>query len=143
MRIRSTAVAAVLFAGLSVPMAGTAFAADRDCPDFASQAEAQAAFDAVPGDPERLDADNDGQACENYTYAPVASTSSGSVTVPTPSTGGTTSQVATVPAGAVAAGDGSTSTGGGSTLPYVLGGVALLGAGGAAVAARRSSRTAA
>lgn len=39
-------------------------AADRDCPDFATQAEAQAALNARAGDPERLDADNDGIACE-------------------------------------------------------------------------------
>ncbi|MGH4025561.1 MAG: excalibur calcium-binding domain-containing protein [Pseudonocardiaceae bacterium] len=38
--------------------------ADRDCSDFASRAEAQAALDAAPSDPERLDADNDGLACE-------------------------------------------------------------------------------
>lgn len=37
---------------------------DRDCPDFSSQAEAQAALDADPSDPQRLDADNDGIACE-------------------------------------------------------------------------------
>ena len=43
------------------------------------------------------------------------------------------------PAGGVAAGDGS-STDAGTTLPYVLGGVALSAAGGAAFAARRSSR---
>jgi Excalibur calcium-binding domain len=133
MRLRSTAVAAVLAAGLSLPMIGTANAADRDCPDFASQAEAQAAFAAVPGDPERLDGDDDGVACEDYAY-PAASTSTS-----TASTGG---QVATVPAGAVAAGDGSSAQGG-SALPYVLGGLAFAGAGGAAVAARRSSRSAA
>ena len=40
-------------------------AADRDCPDFATQAEAQAFFDIQgPGDPHRLDADGDGRACE-------------------------------------------------------------------------------
>lgn len=41
---------------------------DRDCPDFSSQAEAQAVFDADPSDPERLDADEDGQACETFDY---------------------------------------------------------------------------
>lgn len=48
-------------------LAGPAFAqtADRDCSDFATQAEAQAALDAVVGDPERLDSDDDGIACEN------------------------------------------------------------------------------
>ena len=50
------------------------------------------------------------------------------------------SQVSAQPAGAVAAGDGSSSTGGSNALPYVLGGLAFAGAGGAAVAARRSSR---
>ena len=47
--------------------------------------------------------------------------------------------LAATPNGGVAAGDGS-STDGSSTLPYVLGGVALTAAGGAAFAARRSSR---
>lgn len=40
--------------------------ADRDCADFSSQAEAQAAL--LPADPERLDPDSDGIACENHTY---------------------------------------------------------------------------
>ena len=43
------------------------------------------------------------------------------------------------PAGGVAAGDGSASTDA-STLPYVLGGLAFTAAGGAAFAARRTSR---
>lgn len=42
---------------------------DRDCPDFASQADAQAALDAAPSDPELLDADNDGVACETLSGA--------------------------------------------------------------------------
>ncbi|TFV55474.1 CHRD domain-containing protein [Geodermatophilus sp. DF01-2] len=50
------------------------------------------------------------------------------------------SQVSTQPVGAVAAGDGSSSADGGSALPYVLGGLGLTAAGGAAFAARRSSR---
>lgn len=37
---------------------------DLDCDDFATQAEAQAVFDQDPSDPNNLDADNDGQACE-------------------------------------------------------------------------------
>jgi hypothetical protein len=39
--------------------------ADRDCADFATQAEAQAVLMADPSDPERLDADDDGIACED------------------------------------------------------------------------------
>ena len=36
-----------------------------DCSDFSTQAEAQAFFErAGPGDPHRLDRDNDGVACE-------------------------------------------------------------------------------
>lgn len=39
---------------------------DRDCPDFGTQAEAQAALDGRGGDPERLDADADRVACEQH-----------------------------------------------------------------------------
>ena len=132
MRLRTTAAAGVLItAALSLGFTGTAQAADRDCPDFATQAEAQAAFDAVPGDPERLDADNDGQACEDQAYAGV------STSAPAATTTTTSGQVSTRPAGAVAAGDGSAADSG-SALPYVVGGLAFAGAGGAALAARRS-----
>ncbi|HEY0401647.1 MAG TPA: excalibur calcium-binding domain-containing protein [Blastococcus sp.] len=124
MSLRRCTVAIVLTAGMSVPLAGTALAApDRDCADFASQPDAQAAFDAVPGDPERLDGDNDGQACENYAYA---------------GSGG--GQVATSPRGGVAAGDGSSATGDAGALPYLLGGLAFAAAGGAAFGARRAAR---
>lgn len=44
---------------------------DRDCSDFASQQEAQAFFESKGGpaeDPHRLDADNDGQACEDSDF---------------------------------------------------------------------------
>jgi hypothetical protein len=37
---------------------------DLDCADFATQAEAQAELDADPSDPNSLDADDDGEACE-------------------------------------------------------------------------------
>jgi hypothetical protein len=40
-----------------------------DCSDFATQAEAQAYFDAVPGDPSHLDENGNGIACET---SPVA-----------------------------------------------------------------------
>ncbi len=36
-----------------------------DCPAFNSQAEAQAVLRADPRDPNRLDADSDGLACES------------------------------------------------------------------------------
>jgi hypothetical protein len=39
--------------------------ADMDCKDFSSQREAQAYFESHgPSDPDRLDRDNDGIACE-------------------------------------------------------------------------------
>ena len=118
---RSSSLATVVLAATaSVLFTGTASAsADRDCPDFATQAEAQAAFDAVPGDPERLDQDGDGIACEDLTP------------------GGAEDQVA-APAGGVAAGDGSAD--GPGALPYAMGGLVLAAAGGAAVAARRAAR---
>jgi hypothetical protein len=134
MRLRSTAAAGILIAaGLSLGVTGTATAADLNCDDFPSQAAAQADLVAHPSDPNGLDADHDGQACEDYVYA------AGSAGTTTSTTGG---QVSTRPAGAVAAGDGS-STHQGSALPYVLGGIAFAGAGGAAMASRRTSRAAA
>jgi hypothetical protein len=48
------------------PAAGTPATGDRDCADFATQALAQAALNADPTDPERLDADDDGIACEEH-----------------------------------------------------------------------------
>jgi hypothetical protein len=117
MRIRNITVAAVLAAGATLPFAGIANAQpDRDCPDFASQAEAQAALDAEDGDPERLDSDNDGIACESEFGEPTtsaapapATTTAPATTAPAPSNdseaGG---QVRVVPEGAVDTGDGST-----------------------------------
>jgi LPXTG-motif cell wall-anchored protein len=50
-------------------LAGSAVAQDDlNCADFDSQQEAQAALDRDPSDPNNLDADNDGQACETYPY---------------------------------------------------------------------------
>jgi hypothetical protein len=39
-----------------------------NCPDFASQAEAQQVLRADPSDPNNLDADNDGVACQTTPY---------------------------------------------------------------------------
>lgn len=44
-------------------------AQDRyDCCDFDSQQEAQAELNRDPSDPNNLDADNDGVACETYPH---------------------------------------------------------------------------
>lgn len=58
---------AVLVPALAAPASGQqARAADRDCSDFSNQGEAQRYFDRIgPGDPDRLDADGDGRACDS------------------------------------------------------------------------------
>lgn len=56
----------LLFGVALFAFASTAFAqADQDCADFDTQREAQAHYDADTSDPDRLDADNDGIACES------------------------------------------------------------------------------
>jgi Excalibur calcium-binding domain len=50
-------------AAFSLASAGSAWAVDYDCADFATQEEAQEYL--LPGDPYGLDADNDGVACED------------------------------------------------------------------------------
>ena len=55
-------------AALAVVASPAALAQDVDCPQFATQEEAQSFFDAEGGpasDPHGLDADDDGIACED------------------------------------------------------------------------------
>jgi len=53
----------------SILLAGAAVAQDRyNCEDFDSQQEAQRMLDRDPSDPNNLDADNDGMACDTYPY---------------------------------------------------------------------------
>ncbi|MCI3278281.1 excalibur calcium-binding domain-containing protein [Streptomyces cylindrosporus] len=60
--LSGTAVAILLTTG---PAAVAAHAkADLDCNNFTYQEDAQAVFNSLPGDPYRLDEDNDGIACE-------------------------------------------------------------------------------
>jgi hypothetical protein len=142
--MRSAATSGLLLtAALSFGFTGTAQAADTyNCPDFVSQADAQAVYNADPSDPNQLDRDNDAQACEEHDYVANAGTVTSAMALGSTGTVTTTSgaQVAAQPAGAIAAGDGSSSSDEGSALPYVLGGAALTAAGGAAFASRRSSR---
>ncbi len=69
--LRITVVVLVMAAGFVGRVAyeettAPAFAQeDLDCDDFASQAQAQAELLNDPSDPNNLDADNDGQACES------------------------------------------------------------------------------
>ena len=70
MRIRTVLCATVLATVAALPLAGVAAAqpqpTDRDCRDFASQAAAQSALRSHSGDPQRLDSDHNGIACEDY-----------------------------------------------------------------------------
>jgi hypothetical protein len=116
---------------------------DLDCRDFSTQAQAQRVLDRDHSDPNRLDADHDGTACESYAYAhgstagpvrPVSNTADTAGTSPAGSTGTSSEAVDTtaadVPVGGVAAGDGSTE--GNDALWYgLLGTAAVAGAAGA------------
>jgi Excalibur calcium-binding domain len=72
MRRMAFLLIAALVLALSATPAALAQDADKDCADFASQAEAQAYFEANGGSPtnnvDNLDADHDGQACESFDY---------------------------------------------------------------------------
>lgn len=146
----STSVGGLMLAGM-IAMAGPASAQDdQNCADFASQADAQAHYRANTSDPDGLDRDNDGIACENYT-----SYSDGSTDM-TPIGTGTTNESDDTPstdAGETDGDDedtmvmpeGGVATGGGSTSGIehggllVAGGLALtIGAGGTILAARRA-----
>lgn len=63
MRIGTKLLLPLLAAALLLALPSGASAADLDCSDFATQGEAQE--NLFPGDPHRLDGDNDGVACED------------------------------------------------------------------------------
>lgn len=130
MLIRNAALAFVFAAGTALPATGVANAQpDLDCANFSSRAEAQAEFDRDTNDPHRLDADDDGIACEALNGTTNGTTTP---TEPAPSTetapGG---QVAETPAGGVATGDGSLADSGPAAAPILFG---LAGLGTAATA---------
>jgi hypothetical protein len=104
---------------------------DRDCADFDSQAEAQAVLDDDPSDPERLDADDDGIACESFGYADEVETVPAAVTEHE-SAPETHDSTPAYPVGGVEAGDGSAPAGVPDLLTYgLLGSAAVAGAVGA------------
>jgi len=120
MRFRHALTVAVLTVAGTLPLTGAANAQpDRDCPDFASQAEAQEALDGSVGDPERLDANDDGVACESqFRDAAAKSTQTTRTTEPAPTSAPAEEdeqddqddpgQVRVLPRGGVDTGDGST-----------------------------------
>ncbi|MEU4251629.1 excalibur calcium-binding domain-containing protein [Amycolatopsis sp. NPDC026612] len=75
---RRALTAAVAVAGLAllgpVPFASaqlaTPLVGDKNCADFQYQEEAQAVLDATPGDPNDLDRDKNGIACETLPHRP-------------------------------------------------------------------------
>ena len=65
--LRTILVAIVLLLIFAFPAWGQD---DLNCDDFPTQAAAQANLDANPSDPNNLDADDDGQACEDSELPP-------------------------------------------------------------------------
>ncbi|MFJ4675590.1 MULTISPECIES: excalibur calcium-binding domain-containing protein [unclassified Kitasatospora] len=80
MRVHAVLAAAALGTAVLVPVASATSAqaltpaADLNCSDFTTQPQAQAVLDADPSDPNHLDTDNDGIACEDL---PAGTTSGG------------------------------------------------------------------
>ncbi|WP_224389699.1 calcium-binding protein [Pseudonocardia sp. ICBG1293] len=126
--VASAAVPAATGVTAAAPRADTGEqAGDLDCIDL-SRAQAQAVLDADPSDPNDLDRDDDGRACEGSDLVAAAGTG----------------QVRTVPGGGVEAGDGSGGAGVDPTA-FLLGGAGAVLAAGAGVvvwSGRRSGRAA-
>ena len=125
--------AAVLATSAALPIVGVANAQeDRDCADFANQAEAQRFFDSAAVNHHRLDADNDGIACENLP-APSHVPTSRRTRAPEP------------PVGGIDTGDGSTvadpTADDSGAVPLLLGLAGLGAASATAVTARRARRS--
>ena len=162
MRLRTFTVSLVAAAAATLPLAGVASAqpGDRDCEDFSSQEEAQDAL--LPGDPERLDANGNGQACENYDYGSATPSATADPVDERPADeseptdepeptedappaanndddddADDDAQVSVVPRGGVDTGDGSSDS---EPAPLLIGGVLVVGV--AAAAARRRAHTA-
>jgi hypothetical protein len=135
-KIRTMLVSLAVAVAAVLPLAGVASAqtGDRDCPDFATQAEAQEALDSQAGDPERLDANDNGIACESEFADSTPTTTAKPTTTPT-STPAPAGQVRVVPRGAVDTGDGS----GGDTGAWQLLLVGAITAGAVTVVRRRVS----
>jgi hypothetical protein len=141
MKIRTLAASLALGTAAMLPLAGVASAqpGDRDCSDFATQAEAQEALDSTSGDPERLDEDDDDIACENL---PAGSSDGGSDSDDSASDDSdedddnNNDQVTEVPRGGVETGDGTATGDVAEPAVIALSAMAALGVG--IAAARRA-----
>lgn len=76
--LRSTLVVMAMTASVLVAVPATAHAKDMNCSDFTYQEDAQAHLDAFPGDPDGLDRDGDGVACDSLPRGGGGSTGGGS-----------------------------------------------------------------
>ena len=130
MVIRIALAAAVTILVGAGPLGGTALArSDLDCRDFVVQEDAQAELARDLGDPNRLDADNDGIACEELIRAGTTGTTSPTAPATTP---------VPVPTRGVDAGVGGGSAPAGFERPLGVGlAVGSLGAAAAVVSRRR------
>ncbi|WP_308431746.1 excalibur calcium-binding domain-containing protein [Amycolatopsis acidiphila] len=126
--------------------AHTATGADTlNCSDFTYQEDAQAVYNQDPRDPNNLDADNDGIACESLPHKPKQTTTK-TTTSRKPPTSTTrekagTGQVKVKPVGGVNTGGGDAGSGPGDGTGIALGGIALAGtAAGTVLLVRRRAR---
>jgi len=79
-------VSRVTYEQLIYPTAPAAAQADQyDCASFGSQQSAQAELERHPNDPNNLDTDGNGRACDDYDYSTSTSQSSPLPSSPSPS----------------------------------------------------------
>ena len=123
-RLIVLSIAGLILAGLA-SSAAIAQPTERDCRDFASQSEAQAVLRADPTDPNGLDDDKDGVACDEFDYGPAVGTLRGSAAT----SGSATSSGSTGGVGTAGASGPIAKTGTSSAELVLLGiGAILLGA---------------
>jgi hypothetical protein len=109
MRIMARTLLAVLVVGGALALSGPALAHGHNCSDYSTSAEATSAMGA--GDPDNLDADDDGIACESL---PAGASSSGDGSM-----SGSDDDMSGVPSGGVDAGMGGTASDG-TAVPVTL-----------------------
>lgn len=127
----SSGLSAALLAGSSVILLASPAQANHgiNCDDFDSRSQAQAYYDRDTSDPEGLDRDNDGLACETFVYPPVDDRDVNTPDTDTDRTAGGSSTG--TPSGGVEAGAGGTATAAAATSPGMPGAPAAAVAGGA------------
>ncbi|MFI7388143.1 excalibur calcium-binding domain-containing protein [Streptomyces sp. NPDC049813] len=140
MRLISVLLLSAASGAVLVPATGTAYAADKDCADFSSQAEAQAWYNSHPGNVDRLDADKDMKACEDHTgYSSSATDTSADTDTSSSASDMVSTAPRDLPKGGVRAGSGGLAADGSAAgLPIGLAVAGALAAGGVVVMRRRA-----